>query len=190
MIFATWQPGQPITPPIYLDANVLVGASVSQHRLYRSCATLLGDLLSNNWKILLSDLAFSESQWAIARISYSDLNRQPSDAHFSKRLYLRWASRVFNQYGPRFQAISVLVKRLTPQGFPIDVVPQSIQEWSQVMDLSYQYMQTYGLTPADAIHLGLAQTHAQTFVTGDGDFFSRLHTTSSGSGLTVLHLSP
>lgn len=188
MNLAVWQPGTIISGPVYIDANILVGAQVNSHRLYVNSAAVLGDLLANQHRILLSPVVFSEAQWSVIKISYYESMNLPPRPHFTKDMYRKWHSKIFHAYGPRLQAIGSWFKGLLAAKFPIDVVPDSASGWSAVMDLTYTYMDQFALTPADAIHLALAATYAKTFITADSDF-SRMSALPSGN-LVVLTVPP
>jgi hypothetical protein len=83
MIFTRWAPGVQIASPAYLDANILVGYSISGHRLYTSCALLVAQLLADGIEILFSHVAYHEALWAIARVAYVQATGEP-DQSFGK----------------------------------------------------------------------------------------------------------
>jgi len=189
IIYIDWQPGTVVEPPVYLDANVLVGAVISGHRLYRSCITLLGELLLNRSRILVSALSIQECLWAIVRLSYYDLNnRQPPNAHFTQVIYKRWCDRIFAAYGSRINAVNSMLNDWVSAGVQIEVVPGMDTFWS-VSRMTPAYMRQLRLAPADAFHLALAQAHARTFITGDADFQSVTKQSYPGE-LIILHIVP
>lgn len=172
-----------LVSPVYLDANILVGAVVREHRLYRSCVLLVGELLTSQARILISPVCFQESLWAMVRISYYELTRQPRGKYFSMELYHRWCDRIFNIHGARISAVSSMVRDWTSAGAHVELVPKQEPIWSRVMELTPAYMRQLRLAPADALHLALAQTHAKTFLTADSHF------TTVAEGLPVPELA-
>ncbi len=187
MRYLDWQPTQVITPPVYLDANVLVGSKVNNHPLYSSCAQILANMLTTQAGIIVSALSLDESIWAIAKLAYLDLNNLPSDANWNKRIYQRWCERIFEKYGPWLHAACDMVKDLKNAGAPIEFVPGTWAEFNNMLDLAPKYMRQFRLTPADAFHLALAAGRAQTFITADSDFATLGRTATTGS-LTILHI--
>jgi predicted nucleic acid-binding protein len=171
MRYTAWAAGTVIDSPVYLDANVLVGAVVSGQRLYNKAAQLIGELLANQARILVSLLAVQESLWALARLSYYELTKQQRpDAHFSQSVYNRWREEIFQTHGLRMQAIGSMLHDWSDAGAAVEVVPKTDSDFLLVSDLTPKYMQQYKLTPADAAHLALAETHAASFVTADSHF--------------------
>jgi predicted nucleic acid-binding protein len=189
MEYMVWQAGMAVDSPVYLDANVLVGATVSGHRLYARTAQLIGELLANRARILVSLLAVQESLWALAQVSYCELNRQPTDAHFSQSIYERWRDRIFEAHGPRMRAIGAMLRDWSDAGVAVEAVPKTDSDFLLVSDLTPRYMRDYKLTPADAAHLALAESQAASFVTADSDF-ERVAKQALPDTLTVVHLVP
>jgi predicted nucleic acid-binding protein len=189
MQYVRWSPGTTIADPVYLDANILVGTVIRGHRLYKLSAQLFGELLARQSAIVLSDLALSESLWAISRLAYGDLFNQPPSARWSKEIYRRHVARIFQQRGNWMSALPDSIKALASAGHPINVVQASQAEWLSGMKESVQFMSALHLTPGDAIHLALASTHARTMVTGDSDF-SIVTTAAQSNRLTVLQIRP
>jgi predicted nucleic acid-binding protein len=190
MIFGQWSTGITIQSPVYLDANVLIGSTVNNHRLYKPCALLLGELIAHNHPIVLSNVAVGESFWAIARLAYADLMHQKPSANWGKQIYRRHVGQIFQQRRSWLTALPAKIRALVNAGYPIDVVRPSQSEWIQAMSRSVDYMDLLHLTPNDAIHLALADSHAQTFVTGDGDFSTVVNQQLGVSNLTVLLVQP
>ncbi len=188
MGYSSWEPGLSIESPVYLDANVLVGAVVTKHRLYGSSVQLIGDLLANQSSILVSILAFQESLWALARISYCDLFNQPSRANFSLKTYERRCGEIFAAYGERMGAVGSMLNAWSEAGVSVEVVPKTGSSFSTVSSLTPRYMSEFSLAPADAVHLAVAGLHAKTFVTADADF-EEAAASPTLSGLSVLHLA-
>jgi predicted nucleic acid-binding protein len=190
MRYTAWTAGVAIDSPVYLDANVLVGATVTRHQLYTKAAQLIGELLANQARILVSLLAVEESLWALARLSYYELsNQRRSDAHFSQSVYERWRERIFQAHGARLEAIGVMLRDWSNAGAAVEVVPKTDSDFLLVSDLTPKYMQRYKLTPADAAHLALAEVYATSFVTADSDFEDVAREAPSQT-LAVVHLVP
>jgi predicted nucleic acid-binding protein len=189
MRYTAWAAGDAIDSPVYLDANVLVGATVSRHQLYAKAAQLIGELLASQARILVSLVAVEESVWALAKLSYCELYRQPSNALFSQSIYNRCREEIFQKYGPRMQAIGLMLRDWSDAGVAVEVVPKTDADFLSVCDLTPRYMRDYKLTTADAAHLALAETHAASFVTADSDF-QRVASQAPPDTLAVVHLLP
>lgn len=170
MQYIDWTPQLTINSPAYLDANVLVGATVSTHRLYPKCVKLMADLLINKSSVLISPISLDECLWATAKLAYCKINNQHPNATWNKKIYLRWCEKIFQSYEGWITAVGSMIKDWSNVGVPIEVVPKTQALWDHVVDLAPSYMQQFKLSPADALHLAFAQTHARTFITTDKDF--------------------
>ena len=188
MQYIDWTPELTIDSPAYLDANVLVGTIVNTHRLYPKCIHLTANLLSDKSNILISSVSLDECLWATAKLAYCQLTNNPPNANWSKRLYLRWCERIFQSYEGWITAVGSMMKDWSNAGVPIEVVPKTQELWHRVVDLVPGYMQELKLSPADALHLAFAQTHARTFITTDSDFAVIQGNPPAGE-LVILHLS-
>jgi predicted nucleic acid-binding protein len=90
MQYIDWTPQLTVDPPVYLDANVLVGAIVRTHRLYPTCVKLTATLLAGKSNILLSAVSVDECLWAIAKLAYCKLSNAPQNTrNWNKWLYKR-----------------------------------------------------------------------------------------------------
>jgi predicted nucleic acid-binding protein len=125
----------------------------------------------------------------MASLSYYELANQPPTVLFSQSIYNRWRERIFQQHGPRMQAISSMLRDWSEAGLTVEVVPKTDSDFLLVSDLTPQYMREYKLTPADAAHLALAETHAASFVTADSDF-KQVAMQAPPNALAVVHLVP
>ena len=163
----------------------MVGGLVSSHHLYPQAARLFGDLLAGGTSIVLSDLVINESLWVLARLAYCDLTGQPPSAHWTKAIYVHHQASIFLHQGAKLSAIRDWLAMLDAAGHPIDVVRSTKGQWIGVVDRTLAFMKDFGLTPADAAHLALAEIHAQTFVTADGDY-RKITGSAAPQGLTVL----
>jgi predicted nucleic acid-binding protein len=170
MSLTTWQVGTVLDSPVYLDANVLVGAVVSNHRLYRQAAQVVGELLAGGATIVISLLVLHESLWALARISYYDLFKLGSKSNFNQGIYAKHCGSIFERYGERMYAVHSMLRGWSEAGVEISSVPKTNAALLEVSDLTPKFMRRCGLAPGDAAHLALAKNHAHTFVTGDGHF--------------------
>lgn len=189
MQYVDWTPQLAIDPPVYLDANVLVGAIVSIHPLYPSCIQLTANLLTGKSSILISPVSLDECLWATAKLAYCQLaNQLPSTRGWNKRTYLNWCERIFASYEGWITAVGSMIKDWSNAGVPIEVIPKTDVLWEHVVDLTPKYMQQLKLTPADAMHLALAETHARTFITADSDFEEIKKNPPVGE-LVILHLA-
>ena len=189
MQYSAWQSGSPVASPAYLDANVLVGAVVRGHPLYRTTAKLTGGLLASGVHILVSVLTVEESLWAMAKLSYCELHNQPSSAAFKESTYRRHLQEMFSMHGARMHAITQMLRDWSDAGATIEVVPNTKREFLQASALTSQYMRRYSLTPADAMHLALAEAYASSFVTADAQF-RRVASQAPPNGLVIVGLRP
>ena len=170
MQYVDWMPGLDIDPPVYLDANILVGSIISNHPLYGKCVNLTANLLASKREILLSVLSVDESIWTIAKLAYFELYNHPSTANWGRKVYDRQRDKIFQFYESWINSVREIVKAWSKAGARIDVVPKTREVFEDVLDLIPRYMKEVKLAPADATHLALAQTHARSFVTADSDF--------------------
>lgn len=168
---------------------MLVGATVTKHRLYAKTGQLVGELLASGAEILVSLLTVQESLWAITRISYYELAKQPSHAHFSQSIYEKWRDRVFQSFGPRMEAVSKMLNGWVAAGVNLKVVPRTVDEFLAVSSRTPAYMYKYSLTPADAAHLALAEIYAKSFATADSDYRDVANRAAS-QPLDIVHLAP
>lgn len=187
MRYSNWHPGIPIPSPVYLDANVLVGATITKHRLYAATAQFIAETLASRTRILVSLLTVQESLWAIARISYFELANQPPGGHFTQGIYQRWHQRIFTSHGRRFAAISRMLNQWVEAGVDVSVVPNTDAEFLTLTTRTPSYMETYAMVPADAAHLAVAELYASSFVTADSDFEQVAE--HAQSPLEILHLT-
>ena len=188
MQYIDWTPQLTIDSPAYLDANVLVGTIVSTHRLYPKCIKLTADLLIGKASVLISPISLDECLWATAKLAYCQITNNPPNAHWSKAIYLRWCEKIFQSYEGWITAVGSMMKDWSNAGVPIEVVPKTQALWDHVVDLAPSYMQQFKLSPADALHLAFAQTHARTFITTDSDF-EVVRANPPAGELVILHIA-
>ncbi len=188
MQYVDWTPQLTIDPPVYLDANVLVGTIVRTHSLYPTCVKLTATLLASKCSVLISPVSLNECLWATAKLAYCQLFKHPSKVQWGKNLYLKWREKIFESYEGWITAVGSMMKDWSNAGVPIEVIPKTDALWEHVVDLTPGYMQQLKLTPADAMHLALAQTHARTFITADSDFEVIRGNPPDGE-LVILHLA-
>jgi predicted nucleic acid-binding protein len=191
MQYSAWQSGTPVASPAYLDANVLVGAVVRGHPLYRITAQLTGELLASGVQILVSVLTVEESFWAMARLSFYELTGQRVTAgtHFSESVYRRHLSRIFQEHGARMDAVTRALRDWSDAGITVEVVPKTKTAFLSASAATPKYMRQFGLTPADAAHLAIAEAHANSFVTADRKFRT-VAGQASADGLVIVALRP
>lgn len=170
MQYVDWVQGLDIDEPVYLDASILVGSLISMHPLYGKCANLIGKLLADKVEIMLSMVAVDESIWILAKLAYCEIYNQPWDAHWNPRIYARRREKIFQSHESWINSVRKAVEDWTNAGAKIDVVPKTRELFKDVLDLIPVYMKDVKLTPADAVHLALAQKHARSFLTADSDF--------------------
>ena len=189
MTYIEWHPGIAINSPVYLDANVFVGILVRRHRLYPVCARLAGELLASGCHILVSPIAIQECLWALVRLSYCELFGHPPWVYFSQDIYKRWCGKIFSAHGGRITKLNRMLRDWSTAGLNIELVPKTESVWNDVADKTPKYMRDFAMAPADALHLALAEAHAQTFITADEDFHKPAESIAT-SGLVILHLTP
>jgi predicted nucleic acid-binding protein len=188
MKYIDWNPCIDIESPVYIDANIFVGAIIRGHNLYHPCVKLIGNLLTNQSHILVSLISAEESLWALTRQSYIDLNNQAPNASFTRNAYKKWCAKIFATYGStRIGVVSSMLRDWSNAGLQVEVIPKTETLWKQVLDLAPLYMEKCELFPADAFHLALAETHAKTFITADSDFAS-VPNKLSAIDLVILHV--
>ena len=187
MFVTPWRPGHSFQPPVYLDANVLVGYVANDHPLYPSCTMIIGELIGTGAPILVSMITLQEAWWGMFNHSYCAVNRQPSSAHFSRSAYRRWRAAAFQNHSHRIEGIGQAVHDWRAAGHSVNVVPDSTTLNPAMTTAAIRYMRDLDLTPDDALHLALAEAHAGTFVTTDRDF--RKASGASPSHLEILHVT-
>ena len=170
MQYVDWVQGLTINEPVYMDANILVGSLITKHPLYGKCANLLGKLLADKVEMILSMVSVDESIWIITKIAYCELYNRPWNTHWNPGIYKRQRDKIFQSYESWISSVGKAVEDWTNAGARIDVVPQTRALFKDVLDLIPVYMKDVKLTPADAVHLALAQKHARSFLTADSDF--------------------
>jgi predicted nucleic acid-binding protein len=191
MQYSAWQPGTPVASPAYLDANVLVGALVRGHSLYGITGQLTGELLASGAHILVSVLTVEESFWAMARLSFYQLIGQKVTARtsFSESIYRRHLPRIFREYGARMDAVTRALRDWSDAGVTVEVVPKTETAFLRASAATPKYMHQFGLTPADAAHLAIAEAHASSFVTADRKFRA-VAGQDVADGLVIVGLRP
>lgn len=188
MQYIEWTPQVTINPPVYLDANIIIGSIVNTHRLYPTCVNLTANLLISKSTVLISPVTLNECLWAVSKLAYCQLSNNRPNANWNMSIYMRWLDRIFASYGAWITAVGTMIRDWSNVGVPIEVIPKTDILWGQVTDLTPSYMQDLKLCPADAIHLALAETHAQTFVTADSDFEEVRKNPPSGK-LVIIHIA-
>ena len=170
MQHVNWVQGLTIVGPVYMDANILVGSLVRRHPLYSKCANLLGRLLADKVEVVLSMVSVDESIWIITTIAYCEVYNHPWNTNWNPGIYRRQRERIFQSYGGWISSVGKAIEDWTNAGAKIEVVPQTRALLKDVLDLIPVYMKDVKLTPADAVHLAVAQKHANSFLTADSDF--------------------
>jgi len=172
MEYVEWNSELDIEAPIYLDANIIVGAVVRNHPLYESCAKLTAKILIAKADILVSMVQLDESLWAIAKLCYCDINNHPMNVntHWTKKTYKKWCEKIFSSYEGWITAPGFMIKEWSEVGVPVEVIPKTEAQLNMILEMTSKYMRDFKLTPADAIHLATAQSSAKTFITADSDF--------------------
>jgi len=170
MQYVDWVQGLTIDEPVYMDANILVGSLISKHPLYSKCANLIGNLLADKAEMMLSMVSVDESIWIIAKLAYCEIYNSPWNTYWKPSIYQRHRDEIFQSYESWINSVGQAVEDWINAGAKIDVVPQTRESFEDVLDLIPVYMRDVKLTPADAVHLAVAQKHARSFLTADSDF--------------------
>jgi len=170
MQYVDWMLGLDMDEPVYMDANILVGSLIRKHPLYGKCANLIGKLLADKVEMMLSMVSVDESIWIIAKLAYCEMYNKPWDTHWNRGIYQRQRDKIFQSYESWISSVRKAVEDWTNAGAKIDVVPKTRELFKDVLDLIPIYMKEVKLTPADAVHLAVAQKHARSFLTADSDF--------------------
>lgn len=171
MQYVDWVQGLDIDPPVYMDANILVGSLISNHPLYGKCINMTGKLLADKVEIMLSVLSVNESIWAIAKLAYCELYKhKPKKVTWNKNIYQNQRTKIFQSYASWIDSVRKAVEDWKNAGAKIDIVPNTRDVFEDVLGLIPVYMKEVKLTTGDAIHLALAQKHARSFLTADSDF--------------------
>jgi predicted nucleic acid-binding protein len=186
MQYVNWNPTIPLQSPVYLDANILVGTTINGHPLYNSCIQLIGTLLVDKANILISPIAVDECMWATAKLAYCKLINKPDNTKWTKIIYRAYCDQIFKSYGPLITAVSTMIKDWKTAGVPINLVPSDLV-FDDVLNLAPKYMSQYKFTPADALHLAIAEKQAKTLVTADSDF-NKLQKNLPPGNLVVVQL--
>jgi predicted nucleic acid-binding protein len=79
-----------------------------------------------------------------------------------------------------------MIKDWKTAGVPINLVPSDLV-FDDVLNLAPKYMSQYKFTPADALHLAIAEKQAKTLVTADSDF-NKLQKNLPPGNLVVVQL--
>ena len=169
--------------PVYLDASIVVSATVHSERRYPLASQLVADLLASQAHIQISVLTISEALWAMAKLSYCEIYSQPSRATWNPTIFERHSAEIFEQYPTRMNAISNMIQRWTQAGIPIEVIPATPPDFRQVSQAAPSHMQDLALASADATHLATAETQAKSFVTTDEEF-----QVAAGLPLNIYHV--
>ena len=183
MLVTRWRPGHTFRPPVYLDANVLVGFVASDHPLYPSCTKVIGELIGTGAQILVPMITLQEAWWGMFKHSYCTVHKQPSSAHYSRSAYRKWRAVAFQKHRSRIEGVGKAVHDWRSAGHSVEVVPDSSTFTPSMATAAIRYMRDIDLTPDDALHLALAEAHAGTFVTTDRDFRK-----AAGVSLTPLEI--
>lgn len=127
----------------------------------------------------------------MARLSFYQLIGQKVTAgtRFSESIYRRHLTRIFQEHGARMDAVTRALRDWSDAGVTVEVVPKTKTEFLQASAVTSQHMRRYKLTPADAMHLALAEAHASSFVTADSEF-RRVATEAPSNGLVIVALRP
>ena len=170
MPYSDWQPGLTLQPPVYLDASVLVASFVSNDPRYKETTQLFGDLLTNQTQMLVSVLTVSESLWGLAKVSYHELFKKKSGAHFAPHIFRKHVEAIYERYGDRMtSSVHHWLRDWRAAGIKIDLLPAS-GDIERISAAAPVYMQAFQLASADAVHLATAEAAAASFLTTDTEF--------------------
>jgi len=182
MPFSQWRPGTIAPSPVYFDASFLVISFVSNDVRYQRVTTLMADLLVQGAEIQLSQLTISESLWALAGISYKEINHLPGKAPWGPQHFYRNVEKIYQAHRPRMNAIHDMIRDWSSAGVRIRVLPNDVDALQQVSQATSSYMYRFKMASADAAHLATAELEAKSLVTADRGF-----QTAGASKLDILY---
>ena len=163
----------PLRDPVYLDTNIIVGGLVRRHSLFSAAAAVIADVMMYRSRLVLSDMVTHESYWALLAEAFAMSQGQRSGAlRMTAGIFRRHSEALFGDYAGTISVADQWVSGLVSAGHPVDVVCSPSDVWARQSQRSYTFMREFGLLPADAVHLSLAEAHAKTFVTADRGFRS------------------
>ena len=165
-----WQPGDAVVSPAYLDAGFVAAALIRRDTRYAKASSLLGELLANQTELVVSLLTLTEAVWAVVKLSYCELMKQPSGAHFNPEIYRRHHENLIARFGDRFDLVGDFIRDLARDGVPITFAPDEMGGFQQLAARLPDQMREFRFASADAAHFALAQARARTLITTDSDF--------------------
>jgi predicted nucleic acid-binding protein len=166
----TWQPGDPVASPAYLDAGFLAAALIRKDARYANASRLLAELLVNQTELVVSLLTLTEALWAVVKLSYCEMMKQPPGAHFNPEIFRRHHANLVARYGDRFDLIGDLIRDLLVAGVPVSLAPTDMANFQEMAMGVGDHMRSLGFASADAAHLALAQANARSLITTDTEF--------------------
>ena len=170
------QKGEKIVSPAYIDANFLIYYSVGSLRVPNAQITarnVMGDLLVQDVTILVSLVSIEEAWWGTLQELYCKFIWQPTDqqmlCNFSKEKAKRQWSNLMTHKDYLKKIVDNLLD-LRTAGADIRFIPGINKKSFEVCQDVPDIMQSQNLFSADALHLSLALSYAQTLITFDHDF--------------------
>lgn len=170
------QRGEKIVSPAYLDACFLVHYSVGalQASIAQTEArNVMGDLLVQDVTMLVSLVSIEEAWWAILGEIYCKYIWQPTRqyprCHFNRKKAKSHWNDLINHKDELNKIVGNLLD-LRNAGADIRIIPGINKKAFEVCQDVPDVMQSQNLFSADALHLSLALSYAQTLITFDHDF--------------------
>ena len=149
------------TETVYADANLFIFSRDSLSSNYQVAASALGDLISQNVGIFISNLVIDEMWWGLLRVGYRKDTGNTLYGHTIKNNPL-----ILRTY-------SSLIERATDETLSIpniQLLPQNQVPTTVLQEAKSIYMDET-LAPRDCFHLALVKIHnIGGFITSDSDF--------------------
>lgn len=187
---SAWRPGSAILTPVYIDASVIVGYLIRGHRLYRSCAPFVAELLATRAHVQVSPVTFTEALWGVMRQSYYEL-RNDTNINFHPAIFRKNHEQIMARFGDRLALIGSMLQDWQAAGLQVEWIPIADSRWDAAKTTIPDLMKAMPMASADASHVALANAHARSFVTTDDGIRSDLGGWQANNlSLMVYHLTP
>lgn len=165
-----WHLGDKLPSPVYLDSNVIAASFVQKDRRYKPASQLLAELMADDAEVVISPLTVSESVWALAKMSYHELQNQPFHTTFHQQIFKRHCAAIFARYRARMNSVFEWIRSWRTAGVSITVFPTDMDMLQNISQTVSRHMEVFTIGSSDAFHLACAEQGARSLVTGDEDF--------------------
>ena len=186
MPFTTWTQDSEVLGPVYIDAGVIIASLCSKDARHTNSALALAQILTSEQELILSALTVSECLWAIAKLSYCELNNQKTTAHWNLTVYRKHRETIFESFGDRMTGVGRLIHEFSAAGVPVAVRPADQASLEGASIDAATHMRDLAMASADAVHLALAEQGAQSLLTTDSGF----QDAASSSSVAIVYIAP